>query len=72
LILDHGDGYMTLYGHNLSLGRALGDRVEAGEVIAAVGTSGDAPRPGLYFEIRHDGEPQDPLHWCRTAFADRR
>lgn len=64
LILDHGDGYMTLYGHNQSVYRQTGDWVEAGEPIGLVGNTGDAPRPGLYFEIRHHGEPHDPLRWC--------
>jgi septal ring factor EnvC (AmiA/AmiB activator) len=64
LILDHGDGYMTLYGHNQSLARQAGEWVEAGEVIGLVGNTGDAPRPGLYFEIRYRGEPHDPLRWC--------
>lgn len=63
LILDHGDGYMTLYGHNQTLTREVGDWVEAGETVAAVGNTGDAPRAGLYFEIRHQGEPSDPLAW---------
>ena len=65
LILDHGDGYMTLYGHNQSLLKQVGDWVEAGETIALVGNSGDTPRSGLYFELRHDGQPNDPLKWCK-------
>jgi septal ring factor EnvC (AmiA/AmiB activator) len=64
LILDHGDGYMTLYGHNQGLYRHVGDWVEAGEVLGLVGSTGDAPQPGLYFELRHHGEPRDPLRWC--------
>ena len=67
LILDHGDGYMTLYGHNQSLHRKVGDWVEAGQPIAAVGNSGDAPSTGVYFEIRHNGTPHDPLQWCATG-----
>jgi septal ring factor EnvC (AmiA/AmiB activator) len=66
LILDHGDGYMTLYGHNQSLLKQVGDWVEAGEAIALVGNTGDATRSGLYFELRHNGEPNDPLKWCRV------
>jgi septal ring factor EnvC (AmiA/AmiB activator) len=66
LILEHGDGYMTLYGHNQSLHKAVGDWVKAGEVIASLGNTGDAAQPGLYFEIRHNGEPRDPLIWCRA------
>ncbi len=64
LILDHGEGYMTLYGHNQSLAKSVGDWVEAGETIATVGTTGDQSRPGVYFEVRHQGAPADPLRWC--------
>lgn len=64
LILDHGDGYMTLYGHNQTLHRQVGDWVEAGQPIAAAGRTGDAPASGVYFEIRHNGKPNDPLQWC--------
>jgi septal ring factor EnvC (AmiA/AmiB activator) len=63
LILDHGDGYMTLYGHNQALLHDVGDWVEAGQAIASVGSTGDASRPGVYFEIRHHGEPADPMRW---------
>ena len=66
LILDHGDGYMTLYGHNQSLHKGVGDWVEGGEVIASLGTTGDMAQPGLYFEIRQNGEPRDPLIWCKS------
>ncbi|MBI3545034.1 MAG: peptidoglycan DD-metalloendopeptidase family protein [Gammaproteobacteria bacterium] len=66
LILEHGDGYMTLYGHNQSLRKGIGDRVEAGEIIASLGNTGDAAQPGLYFEIRQNGEPRDPLIWCKA------
>lgn len=64
LILDHGDGYMTLYGHNQSLAKSVGDWVEGGETIATVGITGDQSRPGVYFEVRHHGAPADPLRWC--------
>ncbi len=63
LILDHGDGYMTLYGHNQALHKEVGNWVEAGETIATVGASGDIAEAGLYFEIRHQGEPLDPSAW---------
>lgn len=66
LILDHGDGYMTLYGHNQSLHREVGNWVEAGETIASLGSTGDRAQPGLYFEIRQNGEPRDPLIWCKA------
>lgn len=72
LILDHGDGYMTLYGHNQTLYRQVGDWVEAGQPIATVGSTGDAPGTGVYFEIRHNGSPHDPLHWCATGRANTR
>jgi len=63
-IVEHGDGYMTLYGHNRSLYKQLGDPVESGEIIASVGHSGGNKTSGLYFEIRHDGLPTNPEHWC--------
>lgn len=66
LILEHGDGYMTLYGHNQTLYKEVGDWVEAGQLIAATGATGGPPQPGLYFEIRHNGETRDPLQWCRA------
>jgi len=66
IIVDHGDGYMSLYGHNQSLGKGVGDWVERGEVIAAVGNSGGQDAAGLYFEIRHNGVPDNPLRWCRA------
>ncbi len=65
LIVDHGGGYMSLYGHNGLLLKQPGEWVETGEPIAQVGTTGGLGEPGLYFEIRHQGEPRDPLIWCR-------
>ena len=64
LIVDHGSGYMSLYGHNQSLLRDIGTWVDAGEVIATVGNSGGQQRAALYFEIRHNGEPRNPKRWC--------
>ncbi len=66
LVLDHGDGYMTLYGHNQSLYRKIGEQVEAGQTIGSVGATGGAALPGLYFEVRQDGEPRDPMQWCKV------
>lgn len=66
LIVDHGDGYLSLYGHNQTLLKAAGDLVEAGEAIATVGTSGGQDTPALYFAIRQQGQPSDPLRWCRA------
>lgn len=65
-IIDHGDGYMSLYGGNQSLFKEVGDWVEAGEVIAGVGNSGGRKNSALYFEIRHNGKPTNPLKWCRN------
>jgi septal ring factor EnvC (AmiA/AmiB activator) len=65
VVLDHGGGLMTLYGHNQSLYKGVGDMVEAGEAIAASGNTGGPAQPGLYFEIRENGEPRNPLDWCR-------
>ncbi|SFM65822.1 Septal ring factor EnvC, activator of murein hydrolases AmiA and AmiB [Ectothiorhodospira mobilis] len=62
VILDHGDGYMTLYGDNETLYHSPGDWVQAGEVIARA--AGGGRREGTYFEIRHDGAPVNPLRWC--------
>ncbi|MEO4048483.1 murein hydrolase activator EnvC [Pseudomonas sp. CAU 1711] len=66
VILDHGNGYLSLYGHNQSLLKDAGDLVEAGEAIATVGTSGGQDMPALYFAIRQQGRPSDPAQWCRA------
>jgi septal ring factor EnvC (AmiA/AmiB activator) len=65
VIIDHGKGYMTLYAFNQSLYRQVGEWVDAGEVVASVGQSGGRSHPGLYFGIRNNGKPVDPLEWCR-------
>lgn len=65
LIIDHGGGYMSLYGHNRSLYKKTGEQVKSGEVIATAGNSGGRGRPALYFEIRRQGEALDPLAWMR-------
>jgi len=65
VIVDHGAGYMSLYGHNDSLYVETGDWIEAGDEIASVGRSGGRKRPALYFEIRHDGKPTNPLRWVK-------
>lgn len=64
VILDHGSGYLSLYGHNQSLLKKAGDLVEAGEPIATVGSSGGQEIPALYFAIRQAGQPSDPAQWC--------
>jgi len=63
LILDHGKGYMSLYANNEGLLRKVGDSVRSGDPIARVGASDVAAESGLYFELRRDGKPFDPLGW---------
>lgn len=65
IAIDHGDGFMSLYGHAQTLLRDVGDLVREGEVIALVGQSGGQTDPGLYFEIRHKGRAVNPVKWCR-------
>jgi septal ring factor EnvC (AmiA/AmiB activator) len=65
MIIDHGAGYMSLYGNNEALLRQIGDQLKAGDMIASVGNSGGNPESGLYFELRHNGRPFDPLPWVR-------
>ncbi|WP_372986832.1 murein hydrolase activator EnvC family protein [Marinobacter sp.] len=62
-IIDHGDGYMTLYGHSSSLFTSPGDWVAAGETIAVAGQTGGTDMPALYFEVRHNGKPDNPQRW---------
>jgi septal ring factor EnvC (AmiA/AmiB activator) len=64
IIIEHGDGYMSLYGHSESSFKDVGDWVETGEIIGKVGDSGGREMSGLYFEIRHLGTPVDPMRWC--------
>lgn len=71
VIVDHGGGYMSLYGHNDALFRKVGERVTAGDSIAAVGDSGGRPRPELYFEIRRNAQPLDPRPWFQKPAPDR-
>ena len=65
LILDHGGGYMSLYGNNEALLHQAGDKLRAGDTIASVGNSGGNPDSGLYFELRYQGRPFDPMPWVR-------
>ena len=65
IIIDHDDGWLTLYAQNHSLMRQVGDRVAAGDVIARAGASGGHDVTGLYFEVRHQGQPVDPAQWIR-------
>ncbi len=64
-VVDHGKGYMSLYGHNQALLKSVGDRVETGEPIALVGQSGGQSQSALYFEIRHNGQAVNPKLWCK-------
>jgi murein hydrolase activator len=66
-IIDHGDGYLSLYGHNERLYKEVGERVTAGDTIATVGDSGGRASPALYFEIRKAGRPVDPRPWFKAA-----
>lgn len=67
LILDHGAGYLSLYGHNQSLLKDVGSWVQPGEVISTVGTSGGLSSSSLYFSIRHQGRALDPAAWCMLS-----
>ena len=62
-IVDHGDGYMTLYGHADALLKKSGDWVEGGEALARAGNSGGGYEPGIYFELRHKGTTENPASW---------
>lgn len=64
IIINHGSGYMTLYGRNHSIYKSEGDKVSAGDLIATVGQSGGYDRPALYFAIRYNAKPLDPNQWC--------
>ncbi len=64
LIIDHGDAYLSIYGNNDSLLKQVGQAVNGGETIASVGNTGGNQESGLYFEIRHKGNPIDPLSWA--------
>jgi murein hydrolase activator len=65
LIIDHGEGYMSLYGNNETLYKQVGDSLRAGDIIATVGSSGGNENSGLYFELRFEGKPFDPGKWVR-------
>ncbi|MEE8429334.1 MAG: peptidoglycan DD-metalloendopeptidase family protein [Gammaproteobacteria bacterium] len=67
IILEHGDGYMSLYGYNQLLHKEVGDWVSGGELISNVGVSGGQTEPGLYFELRHKGRPVNPAAWLQGS-----
>ena len=71
VILEHGDGYLTLYGHNESVFKSVGEWVAPGETIAEVGDSGGQAQPALYFEIRRGRQPQNPHRWFAGGLALR-
>ncbi|KAB2923766.1 MAG: peptidoglycan DD-metalloendopeptidase family protein [Dechloromonas sp.] len=64
LIVDHGNAYLSIYGNNDSLLKQVGQAVKGGETVATVGNSGGNPESGLYFELRHQGQPIDPMKWA--------
>ncbi|MCP4979696.1 MAG: peptidoglycan DD-metalloendopeptidase family protein [Gammaproteobacteria bacterium] len=67
IIIDHGNSYLSLYGHNESLFKTAGDWVDAGDIIGSVGNSGGQNKSALYFEIRKRGKPQNPTRWCKAG-----
>jgi murein hydrolase activator len=67
LIVDHGDGYLSLYGYNEALLKDVGDWVDPGEAVATSGDSGGRKTPGLYFEMRYQGKAIDPKGWLKTS-----
>ena len=71
LIIDHGNGYMTLYGHNQSLFKEVGEWVTTDEPVALIGNSGGRHETGVYFEVRHQGHPENPSAWCRPVRGNR-
>lgn len=72
LILEHGDGYLSLYGHNEVLLRGVGDWVQSGEVVAHAGDSGGRDSAALYLEIRRNGKPEDPQRWFSSRLGRAR
>jgi septal ring factor EnvC (AmiA/AmiB activator) len=66
LVIDHGDDFLSVYGNNESLLAGWAPASRSGEAVATVGNSGGNPDSGLYFELRHRGQPFDPLKWARN------
>lgn len=66
VVVDHGDGYLSLYAQNQSLAKGKGDWVNRGEALATAGANGGTGQAGLYFEIRHNGQALDPAQWCES------
>lgn len=67
MVIDHGDGYMSIYGHNQALMHEVGEWVAAGDLIALAGSSGGSELNGLYFALRQDGRAIDPVRWCQAG-----
>lgn len=67
MVIEHGEGYLSLYGHNQTLYKEVGDWVETGEIVAAIGDSGGQQRAALYFEIRNGRDVEDPRRWLDAA-----
>ena len=67
VIIDHGNNYYTIYAHAQEIFASKGDIVEMGEVVATVGDSGSMIGPSLHFEVRHHGQPVDPLEWIKKS-----
>ena len=65
IIIDHGEGYMTMYGSCDTLSKETGDWIESGEIIGSAGSSGGQGEPGLYFELRQDGKVSNPTQWLK-------
>lgn len=65
IIIDHGNGYLSLYGHTQTLYKKVGEIVKTGDVIATTGTGNSQSAGGVYFEIRHNSQPLNPEQWCR-------
>ncbi len=72
VIVDHGQGLLSLYGHNRALFKEVGEWVETGALLAEVGSTGRQQRSATYFEIRREGQPVDPLKWCRSPRGQKR
>lgn len=66
VVVDHGNGYLSLYANNKTLVKKKGDWVNRGEAVATAGGDGGMGQPGIYFEIRHNGQAQDPASWCEA------
>jgi len=66
VVIDHGDGYLSIYGHNDQVFRDKDSRVKAGDVIGAAGDSGGWKTTGIYFELRRGNNPVNPRDWFRS------